>query len=82
MKFWRKQQERKNFPFDKELGPWILRNQRREGSQDFRMLYLWVFVCCISYFMGFFAAAGNVVMIAKNVTLSFEDIEANFGELD
>ncbi|XP_057805275.1 receptor homology region, transmembrane domain- and RING domain-containing protein 2-like isoform X2 [Salvia miltiorrhiza] len=42
------------------------------------MLYLWVSLCCISYFMGFFAAAGNVVMIAKNVTLSFDDIEANF----
>ncbi|XP_042057521.1 receptor homology region, transmembrane domain- and RING domain-containing protein 2-like [Salvia splendens] len=43
-----------------------------------RMLNLWVFLCCISYFMGSFAAAGNVVMIAKNVTFSFDDIEANF----
>ncbi|XP_047947050.1 receptor homology region, transmembrane domain- and RING domain-containing protein 2-like [Salvia hispanica] len=42
------------------------------------MLNLWVFLCCISYFMGSFAAAGNVVMIAKNVTFSFDDIEANF----
>ncbi|KAG6406929.1 hypothetical protein SASPL_134546 [Salvia splendens] len=28
--------------------------------------------------MGFFAASGNVVMIAKNVTLSFDDVEALF----
>ncbi|KAL1534157.1 RING-type E3 ubiquitin transferase [Salvia divinorum] len=42
------------------------------------MLYLWVFLCCISYFMGFFAASGNVVMIAENVTLSFDDVEALF----
>ena len=45
------------------------------------MLYLWVFLCCIFYFMGFFAASGNVVMITKNVTLSFDDVEALFGEL-
>ncbi|XP_047975134.1 receptor homology region, transmembrane domain- and RING domain-containing protein 2-like [Salvia hispanica] len=42
------------------------------------MLYLWVFLCCIFYFMGFFAASGNVVMITKNVTLSFDDVEALF----
>ncbi|KAH6780424.1 Protease-associated RING/U-box zinc finger family protein [Perilla frutescens var. hirtella] len=41
-------------------------------------MYFWIFLCYISYLMGFFAAAGNVVLIAKNVTLSFEDIEANF----
>lgn len=45
------------------------------------MMNLWVFwylsfvcVLCTRVF-------GNVVLIGKNVTLSFEDIEANFGEL-
>lgn len=41
---------------------------------------LWVFFCCFFSLVGSFAAYGNVVLIGNNVTLSFEDIEANFGE--
>ncbi|GER37814.1 protease-associated RING/U-box zinc finger family protein [Striga asiatica] len=37
-----------------------------------------VFFCCLFTLMGAFTAYGNVVLIGKNVTLSFEDIEANF----
>lgn len=38
-------------------------------------LLLFVFL-----FNGFSMAVANVVLIGNNVTLSFDDIEANFGE--
>ena len=41
----------------------------------------WVLFCYLFCLMGSFAAYGNVVLIGNNVTLSFDDIEANFGEL-
>lgn len=40
----------------------------------------WVLFCYLFCLMGSFAAYGNVVLIGNNVTLSFDDIEANFGE--
>lgn len=43
---------------------------------------LWVFLCCFFCLMGSFTAYGNVILIGNNVTLSFDDIEANFGELN
>ncbi|KAL2241776.1 receptor homology region, transmembrane domain- and RING domain-containing protein 2 isoform X1 [Sesamum indicum] len=42
------------------------------------MLNFLIFFCCLFCLMGFFTASGNVVLISNNVTLSFEDIEANF----
>ncbi|KAL8459647.1 hypothetical protein ACS0TY_036946 [Phlomoides rotata] len=42
------------------------------------MLNLWIFSCCLLCLMCAFTASGNVVLIGRNVTLSFEDIEANF----
>ncbi|KAI3460663.1 hypothetical protein Pfo_017326 [Paulownia fortunei] len=42
------------------------------------MLNFWVFFCCLFCLMGAFTASGYVVLIGNNVTLSFEDIEANF----
>ncbi|KAG8389669.1 hypothetical protein BUALT_Bualt01G0002900 [Buddleja alternifolia] len=42
------------------------------------MSNLWVFLCYFFCLMGAFTALGNVVLIGNNVTLSFEDIEANF----
>lgn len=43
------------------------------------MLNSWVFFCSLFCLMGTFAAYGNVILIADNITSSFEDIEANFG---
>lgn len=40
-------------------------------------LVLFVFAFVLS---GFSVAVANVVLIGNNVTLSFDDIEANFGE--
>ncbi|KAL6515658.1 Receptor y region, transmembrane domain- and RING domain-containing protein 2 [Orobanche hederae] len=42
------------------------------------MLSFRVFFCCLFCLIGGFTAYGNVVLIGSNVTLSFEDIEANF----
>ncbi|PIN23351.1 putative E3 ubiquitin ligase [Handroanthus impetiginosus] len=42
------------------------------------MLKFWVFFGCLLYLMGAFTASGHVVLISNNVTLPFEDIEANF----
>lgn len=33
----------------------------------------------LSLLAGFYMAAANVVLMGNNVTLSFDDIEANFG---
>lgn len=46
-----------------------------------KMSDFWVLLfCCLFCLMGSFTACGNVVLIGNNVTLSFDDIEANFGE--
>lgn len=42
------------------------------------MLNLLVFLYCFSHLMVAFTAFGNVVLIGTNVTLLFEDMEANF----
>lgn len=43
---------------------------------------LWVFwYLSVVCFLGC-RVLGNVVLVGKNETLSFEDIEANFGELN
>ncbi|KAL6515602.1 hypothetical protein OROHE_018636 [Orobanche hederae] len=42
------------------------------------MLSFRVFFCCLFCLIGGFTAYGNVVLIGINVTLSFDDIEANF----
>ncbi|KAI3464390.1 hypothetical protein Pfo_021053 [Paulownia fortunei] len=42
------------------------------------MLNFWVFFCCFFCLLGAFTAYGNVVLIGNNITLSFDDIEANF----
>ena len=39
------------------------------------VLFVWILLGSIAGL-----AAGNVVLIGKNVSLSFEDIEANFGK--
>lgn len=39
-----------------------------------------VLVLFVVLFNGFSMAVANVVLIGNNVTLSFDDIEANFGE--
>lgn len=44
------------------------------------MLNLWVVVCSLFLLMGCSGVSANVVLIAKNVTQSFDDSEANFGE--
>lgn len=44
------------------------------------MVNFWVFLCGFFVSLGPFNAFGNVVLIGKNVTLSFEDREATFGE--
>ena len=38
-----------------------------------------VVLLLLCVFSGFCMAAANVMLIGNNVTLSFEDIEANFG---
>lgn len=38
-----------------------------------------VVVLVVSLLSGFSKAVANVVLIGNNVTLSFDDIEANFG---
>ncbi|XP_047980387.1 receptor homology region, transmembrane domain- and RING domain-containing protein 2-like [Salvia hispanica] len=43
-----------------------------------KMSDFWVLFCYLFCLMGSFAAYGNVVLIGNNVTLSFDDIEANF----
>ena len=48
------------------------KNQRSMDSVVFLMVIL---------ISGVSMASANVVLIGNNVTLSFEDIEANFGEL-
>lgn len=45
-----------------------------------RLSLAFAFVIVLFDFIFFEFAAANVVVIGKNVTLSFDDVEANFGE--
>ncbi|XP_071731360.1 receptor homology region, transmembrane domain- and RING domain-containing protein 2-like [Rutidosis leptorrhynchoides] len=42
------------------------------------LLYHWVFYCFLSLMMMTHGAVANVVLMGNNITLSFDDIEANF----
>ncbi|KAL2520110.1 Receptor-like proteiny region [Forsythia ovata] len=44
------------------------------------MVNFWVFFCCFFSLLGAFKAFGRVVLIRKNVTLSFQDMEATFAQ--
>lgn len=41
-----------------------------------------VLFCSLFFSIGVFPAFGSVVLIGSNVTLSFENTEANFGEFN